>query len=45
MSAYRTVVVGTDGSDSSLRAVDRAAQIAGVGSVVATPSSARGGGA
>lgn len=24
MSAYRTVVVGTDGSDSSLRAVDRA---------------------
>jgi len=29
MHAYRTVVVGTDGSDSSLRAVDRAAQIAG----------------
>jgi nucleotide-binding universal stress UspA family protein len=29
MSAYRTVVVGTDGSDSSFRAVDRAAQIAG----------------
>lgn len=29
MSAYRTVVVGTDGSDSSLRAVDKAAQIAG----------------
>ncbi|SPM42968.1 Nucleotide-binding universal stress protein, UspA family [Mycobacterium numidiamassiliense] len=29
MSAYRTVVVGTDGSDSSLRAVDRAASIAG----------------
>jgi nucleotide-binding universal stress UspA family protein len=29
MSAYRTVVVGTDGSDSSLRAVDRAATIAG----------------
>src|ERR1700760_78648 len=28
MSAYRTVVVGTDGSDSSLRAVDRAATIA-----------------
>ncbi|WP_019970201.1 universal stress protein [Mycobacterium sp. 141] len=28
MSAYRTVVVGTDGSDSSLRAVDRAGQIA-----------------
>jgi nucleotide-binding universal stress UspA family protein len=29
MSAYRTVVVGTDGSDSSLRAVDRAGHIAG----------------
>jgi nucleotide-binding universal stress UspA family protein len=29
MSAYRTVVVGTDGSDSSFRAVDRAAGIAG----------------
>lgn len=29
MSAYRTVVVGTDGSDSSFRAVDRAASIAG----------------
>ena len=29
MTAYRTVVVGTDGSDSSLRAVDRAAAIAG----------------
>lgn len=29
MSAYRTVVVGTDGSDSSLRAVDRAGGIAG----------------
>jgi nucleotide-binding universal stress UspA family protein len=29
VSAYRTVVVGTDGSDSSLRAVDRAAAIAG----------------
>ncbi len=29
MSAYQTVVVGTDGSDSSLRAVDRAASIAG----------------
>ena len=28
MSAYQTVVVGTDGSDSSLRAVDRAAVIA-----------------
>jgi nucleotide-binding universal stress UspA family protein len=29
MGAYRTVVVGTDGSDSSMRAVDRAAAIAG----------------
>ncbi|OBH02741.1 universal stress protein [Mycobacterium sp. E1747] len=29
MGAYRNVVVGTDGSDSSMRAVDRAAQIAG----------------
>jgi nucleotide-binding universal stress UspA family protein len=29
MSAYQTVVVGTDGSDSSMRAVDRAAKIAG----------------
>jgi nucleotide-binding universal stress UspA family protein len=28
MNTYRTVLVGTDGSDSSLRAVDRAAQIA-----------------
>lgn len=28
MAAYRTVVVGTDGSDSSFRAVDRAAAIA-----------------
>ena len=28
MSAYRTVVVGTDGSDSSLRAVERAGSIA-----------------
>jgi len=39
MSAYRTVVVGTDGSDSSLRAVDRAGEIAaGAGAkvVVAT---------
>jgi nucleotide-binding universal stress UspA family protein len=29
MAGYGTVVVGTDGSDSSFRAVDRAAQIAG----------------
>lgn len=28
MSAYRTILVGTDGSDSSFRAVDRAAQMA-----------------
>ena len=28
MTAYKTVVVGTDGSESSLRAVDRAATIA-----------------
>jgi nucleotide-binding universal stress UspA family protein len=28
MNTYRTVLVGTDGSDSSLRAVDRAGQIA-----------------
>lgn len=29
MTAYQTVVVGTDGSESSLRAVDRAGAIAG----------------
>ncbi|AMO61554.1 universal stress protein UspA-like protein [Mycolicibacterium phlei] len=29
MGAYQTVLVGTDGSDSSLRAVERAGQIAG----------------
>ena len=28
MSAYKTVVVGTDGSDTSLAAVDRAASLA-----------------
>src|ERR1700675_1131205 len=28
MSGYKTVVVGTDGSDSSLRAVDRAGALA-----------------
>ena len=27
MSGYRTVIVGTDGSDSSMRAVDRAAAV------------------
>jgi nucleotide-binding universal stress UspA family protein len=31
MAAYRTVVVGTDGSDSSFHAVDRAAAIAADG--------------
>lgn len=29
VSAYRTVVVGTDGSESSLRAVSRAGALAG----------------
>jgi len=29
MSAYRTIIVGTNGSESSLRAVDRAGAIAG----------------
>ncbi|WP_299557854.1 universal stress protein [uncultured Mycolicibacterium sp.] len=29
MGAYKTIVVGTDGSDSSLRAVDKAGQLAG----------------
>jgi len=39
MGAYQTVVVGTDGSDSSLRAVDRAGEIAAGGNtklIVAT---------
>jgi len=39
MSGYQTIVVGTDGSDSSLRAVDKAGQIAagsGAKVVVAT---------
>jgi nucleotide-binding universal stress UspA family protein len=38
MSAYQTVVVGTDGSDSSLRAVERAGHIAGANArlIVAT---------
>jgi nucleotide-binding universal stress UspA family protein len=39
MSGYRTVVVGTDGSDSSLRAVDRAGAIAagdGAALIIAT---------
>lgn len=31
MSAYRKVVVGTDGSESSMRAVDRAGQLAAGG--------------
>ncbi|GAA4389715.1 universal stress protein [Tsukamurella soli] len=34
MSGYATVVVGTDGSESSLRAVDRAAALAGDGKLV-----------
>lgn len=34
MSAYTTVVVGTDGSDSSLRAVERAGAIAGDATLV-----------
>src|ERR1700757_60481 len=38
MSAYRTVVVGTDGSASSMRAVDRAAHIAGGGARLIIPS-------
>jgi nucleotide-binding universal stress UspA family protein len=33
MSTYRTVVVGTDGSDSSMRAVERASAIAARGDV------------
>ena len=38
MSAYRTVEVGTDGSDSSLRAVQKAGSIAGANAklIVAT---------
>ncbi|WP_163511350.1 universal stress protein [Fodinicola acaciae] len=32
MSGYQTIVVGTDGSETSLKAVDRAGQIARVGS-------------
>jgi nucleotide-binding universal stress UspA family protein len=38
MSAYQTVLVGTDGSDSSLRAVEKAGHIAGADAklVVAT---------
>src|ERR1700733_7282044 len=38
MSAYQTVVVGTDGSDSSLRAVEKAGSIAGANAklIVAT---------
>ncbi len=40
MSAYRTVLVGTDGSDSSLRAVDRAATIASAANAVLIIASA-----
>src|SRR3978361_1701046 len=36
MSAYQTVVVGTDGSDSSLRAVEKAAHIAGDATLIVT---------
>lgn len=38
MSAYQTILVGTDGSDSSLRAVEKAGQLAGADAklVVAT---------
>ncbi len=36
-SAYRTVVVGTDGSESSLRAVSRAGAIAGATGVQGSP--------
>ncbi|MGH3635774.1 universal stress protein [Mycobacterium sp.] len=39
MSGFQTVVVGTDGSDSSLRAVDRAAQLAsGLGATLIVAS-------
>lgn len=34
MSAYQTVVVGTDGSESSLKAVDRAGAMAGEGATL-----------
>ncbi|MEU0542030.1 universal stress protein [Nocardia sp. NPDC005978] len=34
MTAYRTIVVGTDGSDSSYVAVERAAALAGEGSTL-----------
>ncbi|MDF0528697.1 universal stress protein [Tsukamurella sp. 8F] len=34
MSGYNTVVVGTDGSESSLRAVERAAALAGDGELI-----------
>lgn len=40
MSVYRTVVVGTDGSDSSLRAVDRAGAIAAAANAVLIVASA-----
>lgn len=38
MSAYRTLVVGTDGSDSSLRAVERAGALAGEGATLVIAS-------
>jgi len=34
MSAYQTIVVGTDGSESSLKAVERAGALAGNGTLV-----------
>ncbi len=34
MGAYQTIVVGTDGSESSLKAVERAGAIAGSGTLV-----------
>ena len=49
MDGYRTVVVGTDGSDSSLRAVERAGEVAALSNaklIVATahiPSTEKGG--
>jgi nucleotide-binding universal stress UspA family protein len=39
MSAYQTLVVGTDGSDTSLRAVDHAAAFAADNNAKLTPMS------